>query len=339
MCLLGLIEHPITSTGTSPSTQIVVSGHKTYLPAAVNSLIDDDSLPVTQSKLTLSFARASNRDLTVIESAPLMRCSGSDFVPPNLTSCPSLIPSGVAYTRVFKIFLNSHQVQFRDRFTSTDGQAHAIAVDYTATTMPLPTGTQGYTFPGHGSAVTEVDPLQQIVGLGKRAGTTYIRSDSRATADEPQANTIALTWSVAPKLVQVGSSIDDIGMAYTLNAPASGSAYIGFAVSEEPTTAAVAPYAAFAAAAMVSAPSVTSPSKGRVRGKTTKVAGSVPLGANGLVSAVSVAGHKATLKKGKAAVTFVAVFKESIGTHKVVVVATDSAGNTAKKTVTLHNAK
>jgi hypothetical protein len=126
---------------------------------------------------------------------------------------------------------------------------------------------------------------------------------------------------------------------YTLSVPASGQRFLGFADSEGVLTAAAESLATAAVHDMVAAPIITSPHNGAtVHGKTTKVAGKVVAGANGLPTKVTVNGHRARLGANSLVHGSWSVkFTESIGKHRLTVVATDRAGNTASRSITVHN--
>ena len=124
-CKFALPAQSLVPNATASS--IKVSGHNAYLPSGVHSfLIGTLVLSVTQSVLTSSFTVAGNGDVTINESAPLMRCSVSDIYPPTSGSCPSLVATGVKFTRVTQVIRSAHQVRIRDTFASTDGAAHTL---------------------------------------------------------------------------------------------------------------------------------------------------------------------------------------------------------------------
>ena len=62
--------------------------------------------------------------------------------------------------------------------------------------------------------------------------------------------------------------------------------------------------------------------------------GTIALGANGRPTSVRVNGHRAKITGSSWAVTF----SESSGQHTITATAKDSAGNTASKSIKIHNA-
>jgi hypothetical protein len=90
---------------------------------------------------------------------------------------------------------------------------------------------------------------------------------------------------------------------------------------------------------MVAAPSISSPSNGAaIKGHTTRVTGTVALGANGLPTNVIVNGHVAHLSKLSATREGYSVsFSESFAKHTIKVTARDVAGNTSSKSIIVKN--
>jgi hypothetical protein len=341
-CAFALPSGNLTSTGTSTASSIRVDGHSAYLPDAVYSYLNQtQSLGVTQTTLTTTFAHAANGDVTVTESAPLVRCSVDDTYPPTLTSCPNVVSTGVTFHRTVNIFRGAHQVRLRDSYAATNGHSHTVAVQYIAGLHPPDTGATGFAFPGHSSTYSVASPNQVVTGLGTKAATLLARSDIRAVEGDKQADTIGLSWSRAPSKIQFsGTSADDFAMPYSLTVPAGGTAYVGFASSEGNTTAEAKKVAALATGEVVVAPTITSPKSGAtITGHRTTVKGRIVLGANGMPTSVTVNGHAATLTKVNATTdSYVATFSESFGKHKLTVTAKDVAGNTKSATRTVTNA-
>jgi hypothetical protein len=339
-CKLELPAQSLVPAATASS--IKVSGHNAYLPIGVHSYLRSAlALPVTQSALTTTFTVARNGDVTISESAPLMECSGSDFYPPNSTSCPSLVSTGVTFTRVNLVTRGAHQVRVRDSFASTDGAAHAVTVEYQQTSPAPPTGATGYVFPGHGSVFAAAAPDQVVTGLGTKAASMLVRSDLYSTEGDPSAYSLALTWSRAPARVAFAhSGAGKFDMTYALTVPASDSVSLGFAESEAIVTADARSLGTLAVGDMVNAPTITSPADGAVLSSTrTTIKGKVTAGANGLPVSIVVAGHQATITKTSATTaTYKVTFTEPVGSHTLAATATDAAGNAkASASITVQN--
>jgi hypothetical protein len=343
-CLFELPSGNLTVSGTATASSIKVDSKNAYLPTAVHDYLRNSlGLTLTQSTLTTTFTRYANGDVTVTESAPLMRCNGNNTYPPTgglSGSCTSLVNTGVKFTRVANIFRGAHQIRMRDTFTSTNGQVHAIALQYQGAVGPPPTGSTGYTFPG-GSTTFHKTSLDQVVtGLGTKAGSIFVRSDINAVSGDPAADTLGLTWSRAPSKVMFShTSANLFAMPYSLSVPAGGKAYLGFAVSEAPLTSDAKTRAGVAVAEMVNTPSISSPANGAViHGHTTTVKGTVTVGANGLPTSVIVNGHAAHFTSiSSTSKTYSVTFDESYAKHKITVTAYDSAHNSRSRSITVTN--
>jgi hypothetical protein len=338
-CMFFLASSNITHGAPSSSTGIVVDGHIAYLPMHVSQFKTFNSAGFTQTKLTTTLTRHTNGDLTVTESAPLVRCN-TDTYPPDSTTCTSSTKTGVTFMRTADFFRGAHQIRYRDSFRSTDGVKHTVRATYESMIGPPTAGTQGYRFPGHGSAFTVPTVDQVVTGLGTKAATLMVRSDIHAVSNDPQAETLGLTWSRAPSRVQFSHfDANTFVMPYTVSVPAGRSGYLGFAVSQAITTSGTTSVAALATREMVATPSVSSPKPGAViHGHTTTVKGSVFLGANGLPTSVKVNGNAAKLTRVSATrETYVVTFSESYARHTITVVARDIAGNTRSKSIHVTN--
>jgi hypothetical protein len=347
-CLFGLPDSNVDPSGTPTHSAIRVDGHNAYLPSGINEFRGaPQSLTVPQTSLKVNRSIAHNGDVTITESAALMRCSVSDQYPPTTPSCPTLLATGVTFKRITTFWRDGHQVKIRDTFTSTNHHAHTVTLQYVGeaeneTNAGTSEGRAGFTYPTHGSAFHASSLGHTITGFGPKAGTLLLRSDLHARADDPEADTTAATWSRPPSKIMFSSDPserDQFGMAYRVKIPARGTGFLGFATSERWSTSDVKALASMAVAEMVDRPSISSPHHGaRIHGNSTTVKGSLTAGANGLPTRVSVNGHPAQITKtGLTTATYSVTFSESTGKHTITVLATDSVGNSASSTISVKN--
>jgi hypothetical protein len=340
-CMFGLTEGNIDSSGTSTESAVKVDGHNAFMPYGVQSyLIDDLFLPVTQPAITATMSVASNNDITVTETAPLMRCSVSNVYPPTVTSCPSLIPTGVQFQRTMRASRLGYQIFCQDTFRSVDSAAHSLSLEYQGSLAAPPTGRTGFIFPNHSGTFAVTTPDETVSGFTGSAASMFVRSDLNASVDDPSANSFGITWSKAPSVIAFGhTNPNSFAMRYALSVPASGQANLAFAESQSPTTAAVMTLASSAVSEMMTAPTITAPANGAtVPTEATTVRGAITAGANGLPTTVTVNGHTATITRtSSTAATYRSTFTQTWGTHTVTVTARDSAGNMSKKSITEHN--
>ena len=335
-CGFALPSSNLAGTGSA----IKVDGHNAYLPYAVsNYLRGSRALTLTQTKLTVTWHRASNGDLTVTEAGPLMRCSGGDAYPPTSISCPTLVNTKVTFRRVLTMFRGAHQARVRDSFTSTGG-THTVRAEYQVRVEQMQYGQPGYRFPGHGPDFKVATPSLLVSGLGTRAATTTVRTDIHAVDGDPVADTYAYSWSRAPHDVRFSSSSAyQFAMPYKVTVASGKAAYLGFAESEHLTVSAVTKLANVALGEMVNPPSITSPANGaKLGGKSTTVKGVVTVGANGLPTSVTVNGHAAKLSVVSAVkATYAVTFSETLGKHTITATAKDVAGNTKSRSIKITN--
>ncbi|HEY2299573.1 MAG TPA: hypothetical protein VGH43_17705 [Jatrophihabitans sp.] len=335
-CAFALPSANLAGNGSA----IKVDGHNAYLPYGVSSYLRGSlALTLAQSKLTVTWHRASNGDMTVTESAPLMRCSGGDTYPPTSTSCPSLVNTRVTFRRVLSLFRGGHQARVRDTFTSTSGK-HTVRTEYQGRVEQPKYGEPGYRFPGHGAAFHTASPSQVVSGLGAHAASMTVRTDVHAVDSDPQDDTYAYSWSRAPQSVRFSSSSPlRFAMPYTLTVPAGKAAYIGFAESEHVAVGDATKLANVALGEMVNPPTFSSPANGAtITGKSVTVKGAVTLGANGLPRSVTVNGHAAKLSIVSATKeTYAVTFTEALGKHTITATAKDTAGNTKTRSIKITN--
>jgi hypothetical protein len=247
----------VAGTNNSDAPAIRVDGKNAYLPDSVSAYLrastGDGGLQLTlpQSTDTASFTRHTNGDMTVIEKSPLKRCEGtlSNTYPPTSTSCTTLVGTGVTFKRVLNIIRGAHQVELRDSFISTDNHKHNVSAQYQFNAPGGDTGAPGYIYPHHGTHFVRAAHDKVVTGFGSGPASVFVRSDIYALRTDDQADTVAWTWSRPPSRIQFSHASDrTFAVPYAFSVPAKGSANIGFAESESPSTAGVKKLAAKAQA-------------------------------------------------------------------------------------------
>ncbi|MGC4112135.1 MAG: hypothetical protein QM747_17315 [Nocardioides sp.] len=315
-------------------TPIRVDGHTALLPYSTLSLDSSTSLQ-------LRFHTARNGRLSWTESAPLVRCSGSEaFPPPSAGQCGSVVATGVSYTRSGRLTAGGEQIALRDSFTSTDGSKHRVRTVYSMGFTPPPTGGLGFAFPGRGGGFRGSTKGQIVTGMPKHAATVLVRSDRFAVEGDSQASTRGVTWSRPPTHLAFSSSDPSVfGVSYSLKVPKNGAARLGFTDSSGVRTSSAKHLGADAVSAVMAFPRITSPAKGAVvDGRKTVVKGVLHAGVNGLPVSVKVDGHSATITaRGASKATFKVVLDEPPGKHTLTAVAKDAGGNKRSTSVTVRN--
>jgi hypothetical protein len=147
-----LDDSPSTSGGTR--SPIRVDGADAYsVRRAAHTNPEASGLPALTYGYSLD---PSNGNLTITESNPIVKCPNPSF-PPNETTCPNFLGSGVTVNRTITQESGGHLVFITDRYLSTDGQQHSLDL--------LPENFQdfnqnghtvAYKFPGESSFSTHV---------------------------------------------------------------------------------------------------------------------------------------------------------------------------------------
>ena len=131
------------SSGTSGGTRspIRVDGADAYsVRRAAHNNPDAGGLPALTYDYSLN---PSNGNLTITESNPIVKCPNPIF-PPNETTCPDYLSTGVTVNRTITQESGGHLVFITDRYLSTDGQQHSLDL--------LPENFQDFNQNGHSVA-------------------------------------------------------------------------------------------------------------------------------------------------------------------------------------------
>ncbi|HEX3931728.1 MAG TPA: hypothetical protein VHW64_13565 [Nocardioides sp.] len=328
-CLLSLANN-VRNTGSS----VVVDGHQAIPPP------DDQTFgltPISAVSSTFHATKANTVRWTDVE--PLDRCATGAQWPPSSGTCV-LTPSGVELRRVSTV-LKDGQVRVRDEYRSTDGRRHVLKLAYLCNIAVNAQGLLGVRYHGE-SAFHDSTPGQKVTRLGHQgAGTMLVTADRLANQGDPSVSVQAVSWSRRPsRLVWAPVAEGLFEMDYRLVVPRGGSARLGFADSSALLTTGAQALGAKAQRDMMPAPKIVRPSSGDViKGTKTTVSGVVSAGANGLPVTVLVNGHRVKLKVGKGGTVakFKDTFSESLGKHRIKVVAKDAAGNRRSTSVRVVN--
>lgn len=210
-------------------------------------------------------------DTTVAESEQLLDCVGPTGAgdPPTQapTACtpPSdpasaLADTGVRLDRTILVTAAGRMVRFTDTFTSTDGAAHTVALEYD-NGVGQGGGDPAYRFPGETAFATHA-ATDSVPGPASAPGSVLIHTDGTLPDGDPGNPSLALTFSTAPN----GFAFLDPAVfltRYTRTVPAGGSITISQSYADDATDAGAAALARQAEDAY-SGPAVTiaSPASG-----------------------------------------------------------------------------
>ena len=263
-----------------------------------------------------------------------MKCTPNDVWNPNSTDCTAYGSTGVAIKRVTS-FTDGGRVQtVTDTYSSTDGAAHALDLEY-ETDLNAPTA--GWELPGE-SAFSQHSTGDTAPAASTAPGTVYTIDD---TSKAPSlTNPVgAMTFATPYSSVRFDNtlwSLYDSGeesalFDYQRTVPAGGSVTITWSYVAGATVAGVQGDAAAARDAM-QAPSVaiSSPAGGStLTSSPVTVTGSASAGSG--VKSVTVNGIAATLSGD----TWSASVALTVGQNTITATATSDAGNTAKASETV----
>lgn len=329
-CMLGLGKAEL---GAAHST-VRVDGHEAFTTTAALAY------GLTPTGLaSASYHLWKGTGVRWVETMPVERCASDVSFPPNASTCPTLVASGVQIVQISSYHGAGHQLDIRTSLRSVDGKRHSVRLDYTSRADGLATGQVGYRFPGQG-AFHASTPGEKVSALGTASGTMLVRDDRFSVEGDPGAATRAISWSRTPQSVTFSPTDASVfHTAYRLTVPKGGVVHFGFTDSDAVLTRQAVALGSRAETDMVAAPHVASPASGGVvRGTSTSVKGTVAAGANGLPTSVRVNGHPARLRtRNSSTVTFTVTFTEALGRHTLRVVARDAVGNTRRTDVLVRN--
>jgi hypothetical protein len=222
---------------------IDVDGRPGYLAGSANTfLLEHLGLPVTPPALFVSVSHTPDGRVRLVERSVVVRCSIDGTFPPTVDSCPTLVPTGLRYTRTSVLDPAGHRIVLHDSFISTDGKAHVVRLRYSSAVNRPPTGAPGYRVPGRGPAFRPARQGERFGDFGSGAGTTFVRSDRFAAATDDDADTAGYAWSRPPGQLRVVATAFDFAdvfqFRYTVHIPARGSGRLQFALTERLRTAA-----------------------------------------------------------------------------------------------------
>jgi hypothetical protein len=232
-------------------SEIEVDGQNAYGSSGAEFLFTgSDALP---NFPTLSFNVDSfstiNGDAQTTESEQLVKCTPQDVFAPTYANCTAFASTGVAFKRVNDYTNGGRVITVTDTFTSTDGQAHALDLQYET---ELGNAAAGWQFPGQsGYSYTA-----GTSGPAATAAPATIYAIDNPTASPSLSNPVgAATFAVPYNSVKFDDTIWGPSTPSTLfdfqrTVPASGSTEITWSYAEGTSLTEAQGYAAAARAAM-----------------------------------------------------------------------------------------
>jgi hypothetical protein len=117
-------ENYVGGPDESTRSQIQVDGADAYTPSTANDINPAGSPGFPELDYDYSVDPATG-NLTITESQPIVKCPDAGF-PPDSSTCPSFVGTGVRLDRTITQESDGHLVFFTDNWMSTDGGSHSI---------------------------------------------------------------------------------------------------------------------------------------------------------------------------------------------------------------------
>jgi hypothetical protein len=225
-----------------------IDGADAYPPWAAD---DITGIGAGLPAVTYSYAADPHTgDLRINASEPLVKCAASTY-PPTAASCATFVRTGVTDTRTISQDHDGHLSQITDVFSSTDGAAHALDLEWeNDQRFHGPTGdsTQlAYQFPGQTGFAKHAPG--DVVALPAAPGTILIRMDGAPDGD-PATGQGAIAYdrpADSATFIYADAFVQELVLHQTGTVPAGGSTTFRFAYAQDYTAAAVAALAKSAA--------------------------------------------------------------------------------------------
>lgn len=162
--------------------------------------------------------------VTIVEEQELVRCPGSTTVlpPPTADQCRDVAPTGVRLRRTVRLTDDHAVTDVVDRWTSTDGVPHHVAVEYeTSAAYESTPGAPAWRFPGEDRPTTRgADDAVAPAGPGHA-----VMRSTHGTGVSVAPGTWA--WDPAPGAVTFGGSRgEETHSRYAVVVPATGPALV-----------------------------------------------------------------------------------------------------------------
>ena len=290
-----------------------------------------------QITVTHTFEPAT-RLATIHEMDPIVRCAPETVFPPTAKSCTSFVSTGVQLERTWQTSNGDQVAWMTDTWRSTDGAAHSLNALYDQETVNAEKAGGAYEFPGTSSFSTIAKG--QTVTLPSGAGRIYYKQDAETpnVGDNlhPQG---AIAYDSPPnngpisvyRSTEAGQYYNGFEMPYERTIPVGGSSTIRMAFVQAYKLSEVESLAEAVTASYSPTLSIASPANGATA-TSPSVTVSGTAADTGALTSLTVNGRPVSVGSGGAWSTSVAL---STGANTITAVATDQAGLTTSKAVSV----
>ena len=140
----------------------------------------------------------------------------------NLTTCGTFKPSGVAVKRTVVLHVATRSIETKDRWVSTDGQAHALDLLYDQHQREVAPAQLGYSFPWVGGEMPGTYAAgDEIAPPPGRVSTILVKTNVTSGDEDPRYTRGSLTLSTRPDLIRF-SGTDRFELGFRRTVPAEG---------------------------------------------------------------------------------------------------------------------
>jgi hypothetical protein len=189
-------------------SEIQVNGRNGYLAywAATggtgdtsNALYNGSETAANRSDIALTRAlNHTNGNETITDTENIVECTASpDPYPANSRNCGGTKASGLKLTRMAQTSASGQQVTISDRYTSVDGKAHKLDVEYDNNTSEYEQYYTEWKLPGTGAFTYEPQGSSAHLGTSS-VGTVYIEGGYTHYFDPDYNVPAAMTYTTEP---------------------------------------------------------------------------------------------------------------------------------------------
>jgi hypothetical protein len=337
-CNAALYKEDNPPSGSSTRSELQIDGANAYGPTAARYLENNLKVAIPGApEITATETEPKAGLVTIHEVDPIVRCSPETVFPPTVTSCTSFVSTGVQLERTWQTS-NADQVAWMtDTWRSTDGAAHSLNALYDQETVNAETGGGSYEFAGTSTFSPTVK--EQMVNLPSGAGKIYYKEDAETPnvgdGQHPQGAIVYDTPPNASVSVYRGTeakgNYNGFEMPYQRTIPVGGSYTIRMAFVQAYKLSEVESLAETVLASYPPTVTIASPATGTTV-STPSVTVSGTATDTGALTSLTVNGQAVSVGAGGAWSTSVTL---SSGTNTIKALATDQAGLTAEKSVSV----
>ena len=299
--------------------------------SADNLFAGSDALPGFPAlTVSLDSFDISTGNAQTTESEPLVTCTPDDSYAATSSTCSAFASTGVSLKRVTSYSNSGRVATVTDTYSSTDGEAHSLDLEYET---DLQNSTSGWQLPGQPSPTT---PSNGATGAAPSTapGTVYGIYDVGSTpslSNPVGALTFATPYNSVTFYNTLWTGENSALFDYQRMVPAGGSTSIMWSYATGTSQAEVDGYAADAVAALQPVVTITSPANGAtVTSSPVTVTGTAGGGSG--VQSVAINGVTAAVSGGHWTATL--PLTQGPNTLTATMTTTDGSTATASATVT-----